>query len=79
MSDPNDKCAELVAPVRNRKRFLEASEEHEEESNSRRQNLFSEWQETLRSMGVPSKKGKSIDFKQNLLYSFWFLNLRTLS
>lgn len=50
-------------PVRNRKRFLETSEDqNEEESNIRRQNLLSEWQETLKSMGVPCKKGLFISF-----------------
>ncbi|KAL7635166.1 UNVERIFIED_CONTAM: hypothetical protein RMT77_014152 [Armadillidium vulgare] len=58
MGEPCDKVEEMNQPVRNRKRFLEASEDqHEAETNSRRQNLLSEWQETLKSMGVPSKKG----------------------
>ena len=53
-SDQNDIP---VTMGRNRKRILDPSEVNEEEGSTRRAPNW-DWNETLRSIGVPNKKGR---------------------
>ena len=48
---------EVTPANRTRKRILDPLEVHADDGNARRPGLFSEWQETLKSLGVPIKKG----------------------
>nr|XP_045592539.1 transcription factor CP2-like protein 1 isoform X4 [Procambarus clarkii] len=46
-----------VCGGRTRKRILDPLEAHEDDSNARRLGVFTDWQEAIKSIGVPSKKG----------------------
>ena len=42
---------------RTRKRILDPLEAHEDDSTARRLGVFTDWQETIKGIGVPNKKG----------------------
>ena len=42
---------------RTRKRILDPLEAQEDDSTARRLSVFTDWQETIKGIGVPSKKG----------------------
>ncbi|XP_042223597.1 transcription factor CP2-like protein 1 [Homarus americanus] len=42
---------------RTRKRILDPLEAHEDDNNARRLGVFPDWQEAIKSIGVPNKKG----------------------
>lgn len=46
-----------VCSGRTRKRILDPLEAHEDDNNARRLGVFTDWQEAIKSIGVPSKKG----------------------
>lgn len=54
-----------VCSGRTRKRILDPLEAHEDDNTTRRLGVFTEWQETMKSIGVPNKKGNA--------YVFFFL------
>ncbi|XP_066947868.1 transcription factor CP2 isoform X4 [Macrobrachium rosenbergii] len=60
MGEPNTGSSgsgEVTTANRTRKRILDPLEVHEDDGNARRPGIFSDWQETLKSLGVPIKKG----------------------
>ncbi|XP_071517326.1 transcription factor CP2-like protein 1 isoform X2 [Panulirus ornatus] len=46
-----------VCGGRTRKRILDPLEAHEDDNSTRRLGVFTEWQETMKNIGVPNKKG----------------------
>lgn len=59
MGEPNTGSSgsgEVTTANRTRKRILDPLEVHEDDGNARRPGIFSDWQETLKSLGVPIKK-----------------------
>ena len=53
-----DQIPGSIIPARTRKRILDP-DIHEDDNNARRPSLFSDWQDNIKTIGVPHKKGNT--------------------